>query len=232
MPADEPIEHELLRNAVIAELTVTKTDVSPTSIGDRHVRIEGRLGDDEEIHVEWAALGFIYALGVLSFAAARPRGVSGMDFEEHDQWSAADLLRHLRYEAGRLVRDADYVRGRMMKTTVTVFPDGRFTLVTVNRGEAASRWVAQLQGKKVLRLLPAGGWGGTGGVTEGAYATYQVIAMTVVLMRPSGVRPRSRAGAGGLDAACSRRKAAVRLPPDGHEPRDDREALRGRACER
>jgi len=27
----------------------------------------------------------LYALGVLSFAAARPRGVSGIDFEEYDQ---------------------------------------------------------------------------------------------------------------------------------------------------
>jgi hypothetical protein len=111
MSPEEPIEHELLRHAVIAKVTVTKTDVSPTATGDRYVRIEGRLGDDEESHVEWAAVGFIYALGVLSFAAARPRGVSGMHFEEHDQWSAADLLRHLRYERGRLVCETDYVRG-------------------------------------------------------------------------------------------------------------------------
>ena len=41
-----------------------------------------------------------------------------------------------------------------MKTNVTVFPDGRFTLTMTNRGEAASRWVAQLQGKKVLRRVP------------------------------------------------------------------------------
>ena len=77
-----------------------------------------------------------------------------MGFEEHDQWTAADLLRHLRYEGGRLVCETDYVRGRMMKTDVTVFPDGRFTLTTTNRGEAASRWVAQIQGKKVLRPVP------------------------------------------------------------------------------
>ena len=154
---DEPIEHELLRNAVAAEVTVTNADVSPTSTGDRYVRIDGRLGDDEERHVEWAAVGFIYAIGVLSFAAARPRGVSGMHFEEHDQWTAADLLRHLRYERGRLVCETDYVRGRMMKTDVTVFPDGRFTLTTTNRGEAASRWVAQIQGKKVLRPVPPAG---------------------------------------------------------------------------
>ena len=107
MSPDEPIEHTLLRNVVAAEITVTNTEVSPTSTGDRYVRIEGRLGDDEESHAEWAALGFIYALGVLSFAAAGPRGASGWDFEEHDQWTAADLLRHLRYERGRLVCETD-----------------------------------------------------------------------------------------------------------------------------
>ena len=53
--------------------------------------------------------------------------------------------------------ETDYVRGRMMKTDVTVFPDGRFTLTTTNRGEAASRWVAQIQGKKVLRPVRPGG---------------------------------------------------------------------------
>ena len=37
MPSDEPIEHELLRNAVAAEVTVTSTEVSPTSTGDRHL---------------------------------------------------------------------------------------------------------------------------------------------------------------------------------------------------
>ena len=88
MQPDEPIEHELLRNAVVAEITVTNTEVSPTSTGDRHVRIEGRLGDDENTDVEWAAIGFMYAIGVLSFAAARPRGVSGMHFEEHEPYSA------------------------------------------------------------------------------------------------------------------------------------------------
>ncbi len=155
MHPDEPIEHELLRNAVAAEVSVTSTEVRPTSTGDRYVRIEGRLGEDESSDVEWAAVGFIYAIGVLSFAAARPRGVSGMHFEPQDQWTAADLLRHLRYERGRLVCETDYVRGRMMKTTVTVFPDGRFTLTTTNRGEAASRWVAQIQGKRLLHPVPS-----------------------------------------------------------------------------
>ena len=81
MKPAEPIEHELLRNAVVAEVTVTNTEVSPTSTGDHYVRIEGRLGDDENTDVEWAAVGFMCAIGRAVFAAARPRGVSGMDFD-------------------------------------------------------------------------------------------------------------------------------------------------------
>src|SRR5438034_10717233 len=96
MQPDEPIEHELLRNAVAAEVTVTSTEVSPTSTGDRYVRIEGRLGDDEERDAEWAALGFIYALGVLSLAAARPRGVPAIDIEAREQWTPADVWPHPR----------------------------------------------------------------------------------------------------------------------------------------
>ena len=40
MEPDEPIEHELLRNAVAAEITVTNTEVSPTSTGDGYIHIE------------------------------------------------------------------------------------------------------------------------------------------------------------------------------------------------
>jgi hypothetical protein len=152
-----PIEHDLVESAMLASITVTGVEVTPTSTGDRHVRIVGRLGDDDEPDAEWAALGFIYAVGLLSFHDARPRGVSGIEFQEHDDWTAADMLRCLRYERGRLVFGSDYVRERMMKTDVTVRPDGSFTLDTTNSGEAATRWVTRLQGKKVLGPVPGSG---------------------------------------------------------------------------
>jgi hypothetical protein len=154
MEREQSIETELLKNAIIAEVTVNNVTITPTSTGDRHVRLEGRLGDDENADVEWSAFGFIYAIGLLSFHDARPRGVSDMHFEAQDAWTAADMQRHLRYERGRLSFETDYVRGRMMKTDVTIFPDGRFTLDTTNRGEAASRWVARIQGKKIIAAVP------------------------------------------------------------------------------
>jgi hypothetical protein len=94
-------------------------------------------------------LGFIYAVGLLSFHDARPRGVSEIHFQARDDWTSADMLRHLRYERGALTFDADYLRGRMMKTSLAIRRDGSFLLDNTNRGEAATRWITRLQGKKV-----------------------------------------------------------------------------------
>ena len=158
-PEQPPIEYELLLQATLAEVVVADTQINPTSADDKHVRMEGRLRLDEDDDGEPAneaehyAFGFIYALGVLSFTDTRPRGVSGMHFEETDDWAAGDMLRNLRFERGELHFYADYVRGRCMKTTVIVRTDGTFMLDAVNRGEAATRWIAKLQGKKLLSAL-------------------------------------------------------------------------------
>jgi hypothetical protein len=95
----------------------------------------------------------MFVLGALSFRDARPRGVPDMHFVEKDDWTSADMLRHLRFEHGRLHSYADYVRGRMMKTTVEVDPDGNIVVETLNRGEAATRWVSTVQGKKTLAVV-------------------------------------------------------------------------------
>ena len=153
MENDEPIEQEFIKTAMLAAVRVEKVEISPTSSGDRYVRIEGQLGDDENADVEWAAFGFLYVIGLLSFDGARPRGNSDIDFQARDQWMAPDLLRHVRYQRGQLSFETDYVRGRMMKTDVTIFPDGRFTLTTTNRGEAPTRWVARIQGKRILAAV-------------------------------------------------------------------------------
>ncbi len=45
------------------------------------------------------------------------------------------------YEYGQIKFHADYIRGRCMKTSITAEKDGTVKIGTVNRGEAASRWV-------------------------------------------------------------------------------------------
>jgi hypothetical protein len=147
-----PIEHDLIRDGTLFdELEILSTTITPT-VGDEdlHVRIEIQV-DDELI--ESCAFGLIFVLGVLSFADARPRGVSGNWFEDEDQFTAADMLRHLRFTHGTLHMYVDYLRGRCVKTTLDVFRDGKVILDTVNRGEAATRWVRRLQGKKFLQAV-------------------------------------------------------------------------------
>lgn len=145
-----PVEYELLQQgALFGELQIIETSVTPT-LGneDMHVRIV--LSVDEDL-VESCAFGLIFVLGVLSFSDARPRGQSGKWFEDEDQFEADDLLRHLRFDAGRLYLYVDYLRGRCVKTTVEVHKDGKVILDTVNRGQAATRWVDLLRGKRFLR---------------------------------------------------------------------------------
>jgi hypothetical protein len=47
------------------------------------------------------------------------------------------------------------LRGRCVKTSVDVSSDGRVSLDTVNRGQAATRWVDRFKGKKFLRPVEA-----------------------------------------------------------------------------
>ena len=150
------IEYELLELAVQVDIEILSTEIEPTSDDDSRVRIEARIGNEDDDDVEWSAFALIYVLGVLSFSDARPRGISDVDLKQADDWYVGDLVRHLRYERGELHFYADYVRGRMMKTTVIVRPDGTFRLETVNRGRVAIRWISKLQGKKLLRIVEGG----------------------------------------------------------------------------
>jgi hypothetical protein len=153
--------HKLVHDAVLLNLHVENTEIS--EFGENtHVRMvmrEHREDEDDDGILDSCAMGLIFTLAALSFDDARPRGYSGTDFVEGDQWTVADTLDNLRYERGVLRLHAEYVRGRMMKTTVEVHPDGKTVLDTVGRGEVATRWVAKLQGKKMLQLVAGDGEG-------------------------------------------------------------------------
>ena len=154
MPDKEKrIEEELISDALATELKILETKIEPTTDGDSHIEITAQCGTEEEPDIEWAAFGIIYALSGLSFTDARPRGISDMHYDKIDDWKADDMLRHLCYEKGELHFYADYVRGRMMKTTINIESDGKIILETVGRGQAATRWIPRLQGKKHIALV-------------------------------------------------------------------------------
>jgi hypothetical protein len=151
--------YNLIKQGALVNFDIVETKVDE-SVGrdEAIVRIDLHLGEmeDEEYRSEdheWGAFGFLFCLATLAFADARPRGVSEMHFDEQDEFTVADFFDGLRYERGEVRFSADYVRGRCVKTDLTVRPDGTATVETRCRGEAATRWVTRLKGKKMLSLV-------------------------------------------------------------------------------
>src|ERR1700679_2777978 len=95
----------------------------------------------------------MFVLGVLSFAEARPRNMSSVDYHEKDEFTVADFMECLRFVRGELHFDADYIRGRRIKTRVAVRANGTVRLETIGRGKAALRWLEQMKGKQFLRVV-------------------------------------------------------------------------------
>ena len=123
----------------------------------RFVAEEGEDDQDEddvaEDTAEWGAFGFMFVLGVLSFAEARPRNMSSADYHEKDEFTVADFIEGLRFVRGELHFDADYIRGRRIKTRIAVRANGTVKLETIGRGKAVLRWLDRLQGKKLLQSV-------------------------------------------------------------------------------
>lgn len=141
---------ELLADTIgVVEIEVVDTRVTEGA-DDAVVEMDLRVDEDD---VEPWAFGIVFALGVLSFSDARPRGYSEVDFVDEDEWSIPDMLRHLHFRGGELHFYADYVRGRMMKTEVSIKRDGAIFIRTIHRGTAATRWVTKLQGKRTLAAV-------------------------------------------------------------------------------
>ena len=141
--------YDLLKEAVMARFRICRVE------GEEHPdrswqRVTCHVHRDD---VPRGAVPLLYAISAHSFADARPRGSSEIDYMERDDWSVQDLLTRLRLEPQGLIIDADYVRGRMMKTTVTISSNGRFVVETRNRHEMAVRWLRTLKGKKHIQLV-------------------------------------------------------------------------------
>jgi len=156
---DQAAALELIRSGTLVEFRILDVQVQPApDEAEFGVRIELQLGTQEEGEelsndVEWGVFGFLFVLGMLSFADARPRGLSEAQFRENDEFCMADFLQGLTFVRGELHFTADYLRGRRMKTTVVVRSEGAVTLSTLGRGKTALRWLDRLQGKKTMRVV-------------------------------------------------------------------------------
>jgi hypothetical protein len=133
------IGHELLKTGLAVGFRIVGEEVltAPTDEAEFGIRLELKFVAEDDVAeetAEWGALGFLFALGVLSFADAKPRNLSVADYSEKDDLRLADFMECLRYVRGELHFDADYIRGRRIKTRVAVRANGTVMLETIGRG--------------------------------------------------------------------------------------------------
>jgi hypothetical protein len=158
MNADRAAGYNLLETGTAVEFEVAQTEIlEGPDTAEFSVEIELVFPpnpETEENDLGWGSFGFLFVLGTLSFADARPRELSAIDFVEKDEFQVSDFINCLRWEDGALTFNADYVRGRRMKTDVVLRPDGTGTLITTGRGKAPIFWLERLKGKQSLRVVP------------------------------------------------------------------------------
>lgn len=148
----EPLESFLLRQGVLCEFEVVATTITPTVGDDDYaVEIKFQLHEDD---VERGSLGFMFTLMALSFNDARPRGISDQDFKERDELEVRDFLGTLDLKPTGLHTYLDYLRGRCVKTSIDASGEGVIVLQTVNRGQAATRWVDRMRGQRPVKQVP------------------------------------------------------------------------------
>jgi hypothetical protein len=159
------IGYELLKTGTLATFRIVAEEVlSAPDEAEFGLRLQLKFvpdeGDEEqdedeaaEDTAEWGAFGFMFVLGVLSFAEAKSRNASVIDYQEKDEFRLADFIERLRFVRGELQLDADYIRGRRIKTRIVVRSNGTVTLETIGRGKAALRWLERLKGKKLMELV-------------------------------------------------------------------------------
>lgn len=161
MGIDQQATAELLRTGVIVDFEVTGTQIHEgPDPAEFAVEIELRFPINpatDENDLGWGAFGFVFVIGVLSFADARSREASALDYAEKDDFYIGDLISCLSWEDGALKFDADYIRGRRMKTRLVLKSDGSGCLTTMGRGKAAIHWLERLKGQKPLQLVSSKG---------------------------------------------------------------------------
>jgi hypothetical protein len=156
-PLDRAAGFDLLESGTLVDFEVVETQIHEgPDAAEFSLEIELRFPPDpdtDENDLAWGEFGFLFVIGTLSFADARPRESSVIHYLERDEFQVGDFIGCLRWEDGALKFSADYLRGRRMKTDVVLRPDGSGRLTTVGRGKAPILWLEQLKGKKKLRVV-------------------------------------------------------------------------------
>jgi len=99
------IGYELLKKGILVSFRILEEEVltAPADEAEFGLRLllkftseEGEEDFDEdevaENTAEWGAIGFLFTLGLLSFADAKPREASVLEYDERDDFRLSDFI--------------------------------------------------------------------------------------------------------------------------------------------
>jgi hypothetical protein len=150
---DKSLPYKLLDETIGIDIEILTNDYQetsgyPGSPNNTYQRIVFQVREEEP---DLYAVGVLFALSLMSFTFAAPRGYSEVEFIPDEEWSLGYFIQGLEFRDGYLKFSSDYVSGRLMKTDITFKPEGRVILETRNRGKGGERWLTHLQGKRHIR---------------------------------------------------------------------------------
>jgi hypothetical protein len=137
----------LLKETIGISIEIISNDFEEYADNTHHKIVFQIIEDEPDLF----AFGVLFALSLMSFTFAAPRGYSATQFIPDEDWNLDYFVQGLEYRNTRLYFTSDYVSGRLMKTDIIFESGGRVTLMTRNRGKGAERWPIHLQGKKHIR---------------------------------------------------------------------------------
>ena len=140
---------KLLNDTIGISVEIISNDFEKFASNTHHKIVFQIIEDEPDIF----ALGVLFALSLMSFTFAAPRGYSENLFIPDEEWNLEYFVQGLEFRNKKLYFTSDYVSGRLMKTDIIFESGGRVTLLTRNRGKGAERWLIHLQGKKHIRKV-------------------------------------------------------------------------------
>ena len=152
MDEEKTFPYQLLEGTIGISIEITFNDFQETpgyegSVNTYQKVIFQLKEEDPDI----CAFGVLFALSLMSFTYAAPRGYSAEYFIPDEQWNLGYFIQGLEFKRKCLCFSSDYISGRLMKTDITFESGGKVTLSTINRGRGAERWLIHLQGKEHIK---------------------------------------------------------------------------------
>ena len=152
MDIEKTFPYQLLEETIGISIEITFNDFQETPVYEGSVNTYQKvIFQLKEEDPDICAFGVLFALSLMSFTYAAPRGYSAEYFIPDEQWNLGYFIQGLEFKRKCLCFSSDYISGRLMKTDITFESGGKVTLSTINRGRGAERWLIHLQGKKHIK---------------------------------------------------------------------------------